>query len=365
MPQLVNQIRIMVSSTRADLAQYREEASKIIKRVAAEREKQVQLVEVAIEKETQSGDREFAVAVSKRLVEASDWVVVIVGWSYGTISDEMGADGLSVTEWEYRYAFGLGKKLFVFVAGSRGTANEYRFSAEEREDLKDWIFKQTKEQTDKLDKFRQELCRRVVDMFVNLDMFRERLEKTLKDAIDDLPPKKTLKDAIDEEKARRKSDEETKGNRAQRRPRIMAYDVFISFKNLDEKGVPTRDAELANEIYSFLTSKGLRVFISTVTLESLGVSDYKKAIDDALDAASIVVAVGTSTENLDSRWVRYEWDGFYHDILNGRKPDGKLFTYIAGLRPAELPRTLRQTQTFIHSSESLGQLHRFIAQALR
>ena len=84
----------------------------------------------------------------------------------------------------------------------------------------------------------------------------------------------------------------------------MAYDVFISFKNLDEKGVPTRDAELASEVYNFLTSKGLSVFISTVTLESLGESDYKKAIDTALDAASIMVAVGTSTENLDSRWVR-------------------------------------------------------------
>jgi hypothetical protein len=55
------------------------------------------------------------------------------------------------------------------------------------------------------------------------------------------------------------------------------------------------------------------------------------------------------------RWVRYERDGFYNDILSGVKPGAKLFTYVAGLRPAQLPRTLRQTQTFIHSSESLGQ----------
>jgi hypothetical protein len=37
------------------------------------------------------------------------------------------------------------------------------------------------------------------------------------------------------------------------RPKAV-YDVFISFKNLDEKGVPTPDAELANEVYNFLTS---------------------------------------------------------------------------------------------------------------
>ena len=167
------------------------------------------------------------------------------------------------------------------------------------------------------------------------------------------------------EEGRRKAEEEKEKNRAQHGLRIMAYDVFISFKDLDEKGVPTRDAELANEVYNFLTSKGLTVFISTVTLESLGASDYKKAIDDALDAASIMVAVGTSLENLNSRWVRYEWDGFYNDILSEVKPSGKVFAYVAGLRPAQLPRALRQTQTFIHSPEALRQLYGFIVQALR
>jgi hypothetical protein len=145
----------------------------------------------------------------------------------------------------------------------------------------------------------------------------------------------------------------------------MAYDIFISFKNLDESGVPTRDAELAKEVYDFLTSKDLGVFISTVTLEELGVSDYKKAIDDALDTASIVVAVGTSIENLNSRWVSYEWDSFYKDILNGVKPRGRVFTYVEGLLPTQLPRSLRQTQTFIHSSEALRHLYSFVVQALR
>ena len=185
---LVKQIKIMISSTRADLAQYREEASRIIQRVAAEKEKQVQLVELSMEKETQSGDREFAVAVSKRWVEESDWVVVIVGWHYGTISDEPGADGLSVTEWEYRNAFERGKKLFVFIAGNPNTADRYRVSAEEREDLKDWSPRQTKEQSEKLEKFKRKLAEPHAAMFANLQMFRERLEKTLKDAIDDLPP---------------------------------------------------------------------------------------------------------------------------------------------------------------------------------
>jgi hypothetical protein len=189
MPEsVVKQIKIMISSTRADLSQYREEASKVIAKVKAEKEKRVQLVELSMEKETQSGNREFAVAVSKRWVEESDWVVVIVGWNYGTISQEPGADGLSVTEWEYKYASQLRKKLFVFIAGDPDTPDQYRVSKEEKQDLKDWIIKQTVQQAEKLKNFKHELRACHVEMFADLQRFLERLEKTLKDAIDDRPP---------------------------------------------------------------------------------------------------------------------------------------------------------------------------------
>ncbi len=144
----------------------------------------------------------------------------------------------------------------------------------------------------------------------------------------------------------------------------MASEVFISFKNLDAVGTPTRDASLAKEVYDSLMGKGVGVFLSTESLEQLGESDYKKAIDDALDDALIVVAVGTSLENLNASWVRYEWDSFYNDILSGVKPQGKVFTYVEGLLPTQLPRSLRQTQTFIHSPDSLQHLYRFVSQAL-
>jgi hypothetical protein len=82
------------------------------------------------------------------------------------------------------------------------------------------------------------------------------------------------------------------------------YEVFISFKNLMPNGEPTRDSMLAREVYDYLSAKGLSVFISNVSLERLGISEYKKAIDDALDVAQVLVAVGTSRENLEWRWVR-------------------------------------------------------------
>jgi Domain of unknown function (DUF4062) len=189
MPNMpLRRLRVMISSTRKDLRQYRDEASRIIKKVAEEKEKSAQLIEVSMERETQSGDREFAVAVSKRWVNESDWIVLIIGWNYGTISDEEGADGLSVTEWEYRYAIDQGKKVFVFIAGELESANEYRHSDEEQVDLKNSYFLQTDAQREKLRRFKDDLARAFVDYFKNLAHFRNRLEKTLKEAIDDLPP---------------------------------------------------------------------------------------------------------------------------------------------------------------------------------
>ncbi len=202
MPEtVVKQIKIMVSSTRADLMQYREEASSVIRKIAEEKEKGIQLVEVSMEKETQTGDEEFAIGVSKRWVEESDWVIVIVGWNYGSISTQQNAEGLSVTEWEYRHAVANDKKIFIFMAGEPNTVNQYRVSDEEREDLKDWIPQQSVEQTEKLQAFKQELSHRNIGKFRNLQMFRERLEKTLRNAIDDnittdIPPGSPLAELI-------------------------------------------------------------------------------------------------------------------------------------------------------------------------
>jgi TIR domain len=142
------------------------------------------------------------------------------------------------------------------------------------------------------------------------------------------------------------------------------YDVFLSHKNLEVNGQPSRDAALAQELYDHLSGQGLRVFLSSVSLELLGVAAYKKAIDDALDSAQVLVAVGTSAENLESQWVRYEWESFFNDILSGRKPKGRVFSYVAGVPVNALPRTLRQNQVMVHQAGSHGLLYNFIVNAL-
>ncbi|RPJ60469.1 MAG: TIR domain-containing protein [Acidobacteria bacterium] len=145
---------------------------------------------------------------------------------------------------------------------------------------------------------------------------------------------------------------------------LSRFHVFVSFKNLDSKGLPTRDASLAKEVYDYLTSRDLEVFLSNVTLEKLGVSEYMKAIDRALASADVLVAVGTSADNLDSQWVRYEWGSFFNDILSGRKKSGRIYSYLDNVPIHALPRPLQQNQVFQHSEAGMNTLGNFILNAL-
>lgn len=143
-----------------------------------------------------------------------------------------------------------------------------------------------------------------------------------------------------------------------------SYEVFISFKYLDESGNPTVDSELARQVYEHLTDRGLTVFLSTVSLEQSGIAAYKAAIDDALDSAKVLISVGTKSEHLNSKWVKYEWDSFFNDIISGVKPDGRVFVYADGIRLIDLPRALRQMQCVPHGAESLDRLYRFVRNSL-
>ena len=142
-----------------------------------------------------------------------------------------------------------------------------------------------------------------------------------------------------------------------------SYEVFLSFKNLDEYGKKTIDAKMAEELYTELTRQGINTFFSNASLEKMGVAQYKQAIDQALDEAKILVVIGTSIENLNSNWVRYEWDGFYSDILSGQKK-GEMFSYIDCMENKDLPRTLRQLQSFCKNSSEIGTIIMFICHAL-
>lgn len=141
-------------------------------------------------------------------------------------------------------------------------------------------------------------------------------------------------------------------------------DVFISFKHLDGNGNETRDCELAKRVAALLRKKKFAVFFSLDSLERLGTSAYKEAIDETLDRAKVLIAVGTSREHMESRWVRYEWDSFLQDIISGLKPSAEIFTVIDGIPLQDLPRGLRHRQSFGSSDAELERLSKFLSRAL-
>ena len=97
------------------------------------------------------------------------------------------------------------------------------------------------------------------------------------------------------------------------------YDVFISYKELDENGERTLDSVIAQDIYSDLTEKEYRVFFSRISLESkLGV-EYEPYIFAALNSAKVMLVVGTDYDYFNAVWVKNEWSRFLALIASGQK----------------------------------------------
>lgn len=143
----------------------------------------------------------------------------------------------------------------------------------------------------------------------------------------------------------------------------MQFDVFLSYRKTDDQGRSTRDSLLAREVFDFLGARGVRCFLAEESLASTGQAEYKQFIDQVLDEVPVLVVVATSPENIASRWVRYEWDSFYNDILSGRQR-GTLLSYLDGVEVRDLPRTLRQNQAIQHAEGALQVLFSHVAAAL-
>ena len=143
----------------------------------------------------------------------------------------------------------------------------------------------------------------------------------------------------------------------------MNYEIFISYKCSDDHGNKTRDYMIAEELYNSLTAMGYNAFFSSDTLEKLGSSRYKTDIDAALDTSKIMIVVLSQAEYASSQWVQYEWDSFYNDYLSGVRKDANLFTLTDGVNVHELPRTLRNVQSFDYS-DGLNHLCEYIKNLL-
>lgn len=126
----------------------------------------------------------------------------------------------------------------------------------------------------------------------------------------------------------------------------MRYDVFISSKS--------EDYSLSEGVYNYLHDKGFSVFLASKELEQIGEAQYRNAIDAAIDAATHMIVIASSIENIHSKWVSYEWSIFSNDINSGYR-DGNLITILApNVKLKDLPAGLRHQQSFSIQSYQSG-----------
>ncbi len=114
------------------------------------------------------------------------------------------------------------------------------------------------------------------------------------------------------------------------------FDIFICYKESDEKGERTLDSVIAQDIYDELTEKGYKVFFARITLEDkLGMA-YEPYIFAALNSAKIMLVVGTKPEYFEAVWVRNEWSRYLELIEQGEKKS--VIPCYRNMSPYDLPR---------------------------
>lgn len=121
----------------------------------------------------------------------------------------------------------------------------------------------------------------------------------------------------------------------------------------------SKDYELARKVYNYLVEHSIEAFFSPESLPQIGVSDYRKKIDEVLDYVEHMIVVTSSLENVMSPWVEAEWGLFINEKRCGRK-SGNLVTIIGGgISPASLPPSLRYFEVIPFDPSSFARILRY------
>ncbi|MCW3081055.1 toll/interleukin-1 receptor domain-containing protein [Segetibacter sp.] len=132
----------------------------------------------------------------------------------------------------------------------------------------------------------------------------------------------------------------------------VAKDVFISYKS--------EDVALAKALSHYLVSKGLSVFVSSQTLPQLGSSDYRKAIDSALDECRHMIVVGSKVDYLSSLWLEAEWGFFISEKRAGRKKGNILTVVTDDIEIKNLPASLRYYEVIFFEEENFERIAAYV-----
>lgn len=104
----------------------------------------------------------------------------------------------------------------------------------------------------------------------------------------------------------------------------------------------------------FLGFVQVNVFFSRKSLPELGVSDYRKQIDEALDRATHMVVVTSSVDNVQSPWLEAEWGVFVNEKRSGRKPGNLVTVMVGAVKHSDLPPLVARGPWLVLSTASGG-----------
>jgi len=122
------------------------------------------------------------------------------------------------------------------------------------------------------------------------------------------------------------------------------YDIFISFK-ASENGEETRDAREMQNLYTYLTEQGYKVFFSPVSMRSIvGKADWDAYIFNALEKAKIMILYGSNVEYFTTTWIENEWTRYLRMVECGMKNADSLIVAYENFDANSLPRQLRKLQ---------------------
>ena len=158
--------------------------------------------------------------------------------------------------------------------------------------------------------------------------------------------KAVLKHATEEQVAVYKAEAEVISGIQQRILKISSkekpFDIFICYKENDEKGRRTLDSVLAMDLYELLHQEGYKVFFARVTLDDKFGVAYEPYIYAALQSSKVMIAVGTKPKHYNAVWVRNEWSRYLALIKSGAKK--VLIPAYKNMDPYDLPEEFKALQ---------------------
>ncbi|MCL2114653.1 MAG: toll/interleukin-1 receptor domain-containing protein [Methanobrevibacter sp.] len=139
------------------------------------------------------------------------------------------------------------------------------------------------------------------------------------------------------------------------------YKVFISFAEPDK--------DLAYQVYNHVKGEmKLKTYFSEVSYAK----DYSKELDNALDSANCLIAVGSSRKHFLRKWLEYEIRSFHKDIHNELKPDSaSIIPFLSNMNPLCCPKPLSfyngvllEKKEKEETKKALDRLEKFVSEAL-